>query len=459
MKYKIILISIIAFIFLSNHASAQWQGVTRNDSTIWFDDVQFLNKDTGYLISPLGYLPKSSRARTRLYRTKDGGNSWEFIDSFYDETYFHFFDYNHAIFQGLYYFNLGKSNAFGRWGLWFTNDAGKTLDSIPNTMYLGPPLFISPSIGFANQGGYSQFPLQRSSSWNLHKTKDGGSHWYKVYDGFIQARSMHFPSDTTTGYIQYFNDVTTIDTTILIKTIDGGEHWNRIYSRKYKSYPYYEDESERFVFITKDIILHTWDTASFISRDGGKKWTTTYFPHPYGLDNFVFTDTSTVYASTGYYFAKDSTGSGFNWGLSPKFDSAYSPEIHFAGKDFAYAYTPMKSSSMIFVLHNARKWGGVVTSVALQESIFHDEALEIFPNPAQSSITLKGFGFKPGRAELYCRDMLGRTIFSYSLQAANDGTLQNMIDISTLRQGIYQIEVWQGNFKQEKKLMVNSNNN
>ena len=99
------------------------------------------------------------------------------------------------------------------------------------------------------------------------------------------------------------------------------------------------------------------------------------------------------------------------------------------------------------LLHNT------ITSVQEFVSPGNNE-LEIFPNPAQSSITLKGFGFKPGRAELYCRDMLGRTVFSYSLQAANDGTLQNMIDISSLRQGIYQIEIWQGSFKQEKKLII-----
>ena len=103
----------------------------------------------------------------------------------------------------------------------------------------------------------------------------------------------------------------------------------------------------------------------------------------------------------------------------------------------------------------ADEFTGDTTKVGIENEIkIYSENLSIFPNPAQSSITLKGFGFKPGRAELYCRDILGRTIFSHTIQAANDGTLQNIIDISMLLQGIYQIEIWQGNFEQEKKLMV-----
>ena len=446
------LLILIIVLFTSNFVRAQWHGIPANDSTIWYSDVQFLNKDTGYLISPMGYLPTNS-AHSRLYRTKDGGNNWEFIDSFYDETYFHFFDYNNVIIQGRYNFNVGTPKVYGRWGMWHSKDAGRTLDSIPGTMFLGPPQFISRNIGFANNGGYTMFPLKISSSSNLYKTKDGGFHWYKVYDGAIQARTMHFPSDTLTGYIQYFNN-DNFDSIIVIKTTDAGEHWNRIYARSYNWWNNGPDVSEQFIFVTKDIILHSWDTAAFISRDGGKNWHSTYFPRPYGLNKFVFTDTSTVYASTQGYLAKDSTGKGFNWGLSDYSDSIYSPNIYFANKNFAYAFTPDQNKSKIFVIKEPMKWEGVVTAVALQESIFHDEALEIFPNPASGWVNLKGYGFKPGKAELFCRDMLGRTVYNIKLQAGNDGTLQCTIDISKLRQGIYQVEVWQGNFKQEKKLMV-----
>ena len=126
------------------------------------------------------------------------------------------------------------------------------------------------------------------------------------------------------------------------------------------------------------------------------------------------------------------------------------------------AGTVIKNKAYIYFDYNAPVITNQTSNTLLHNTITSvqefvspgNNALEIFPNPAQSSITLKGFGFKPGRAELYCRDMLGRTLFSYSLQAANDGTLQNMIDISTLRQGIYQIEVWQGSYKQEKKLII-----
>ena len=104
-RILIILISILGV----QVAHAQWKGVARNDSTIWYSDVQFLNKDTGYIITPLGYLPSNS-ASTRLYRTKNGGNDWEFIDSFYQETYFHFFDYYHAIFQANFVINRGQKN-------------------------------------------------------------------------------------------------------------------------------------------------------------------------------------------------------------------------------------------------------------------------------------------------------------------------------------------------------------
>ncbi len=443
------LLILIILICIFNEVNAQWKGIARNDSIEWYSDVQFLNKDTGYLISPIGYLPTNS-AHSRLYRTKDGGNNWEFIDSFYDETYFHFFDYNNVIIQGRYNFNVGTPKVYGRWGMWHSKDAGRTLDSIPGTMFLGPPQFISPNIGFANNGGYTTFPLKISSSSNLYKTKDGGFHWYKVYDGAIQARTMHFPSDTLTGYIQYFNN-DNFDSIIVIKTTDGGEHWNKIYTRAYNWYPSGTDVSEKFIFITKDIILHSWDSASFMSHDGGKSWKPTYFPRPYGLNNFVFTDTSTVYGSTNGYLAKDSTGTGFYWGLSAFSDSIITPEIQFVGKNFAYAFTPDKNASLIYTLQNPQKWNGVITAV--KESIFHNEALELFPNPAQNSITFKGYGFKPGKVMLYGHDMLGRTVLNSVMQAATDGTIQSEMNISNWHQGIYQIEVWQGNLKQEIKLI------
>ena len=445
------LLILIIVLFTSNLVHAQWKGIARNDSTIWYSDVQFLNKDTGYIITPLGYLPSNS-ASTRLYRTKNGGNDWEFIDSFYQETYFHFFDYYHAIFQANFVINRGQKNAFGRRGLWFSKDCGKSLDSIPNTKDIGPPFFISNYTGFANNAGDNSFPLLKENSGDLYKTKDAGMHWNKVYSGYIQSRSMNFPTDTLTGYIQSYTNGLSMDSIILLKTTDAGEHWNSIYKRKYNWFNNGPDISEQFIFVTKDIILHSWDTAAFISRDGGKSWSPSFFPRPYGVSNFVFTDTTTLYGSSKGYFAKDSTGTGFYWGLSNYFDSLYYPKIYFLDKNFAYAYTTYRNASMLYVLNNAQKWNGVIT--AIKESIFHDEALEIFPNPASGWVNLKGYGFKPGKAELFCRDMLGRTVYNINMQAGNDGTFQCTIDISKLRQGMYQVEVWQGNFKQEKKLMV-----
>ena len=448
------LLILIIVLFTSNFVRAQWKGIEPSDSTIWYSDVQFLNKDTGFMTMPLGYLPIKS-AHTHLYSTKNGGKTWDFIDSMYDEVYFHYFDYSHAIFQCRDWADrskAGQPGATGRFGLWYSKNGGKTRDSIPNTMLLTPPQFISKQIGFCtNLPYYSLFPLTDNIYGPIYKTKDGGMTWYKVSDINILPRKIHFPSDTTIGYVQYFTFGKN-DSINIIKTIDGGEHWNKIYSRHYHDYPDYSDASEEFVFITKDMILHTWDTAAFISKDGGNTWHSTYFPRPYGLNKFYFTDTSTVFASTQGYLAKDSTGSGFYWGLSNYSDSIYTPDIYFPNKDFAYAFTPVQAGTLIYTLQKPQKWNGVITAV--KESIFHDEVLEIFPNPASGWVNLKGYGFKPGKAELFCRDMLGRTVYNITMQAGNDGTLQGTIDISNLRQGMYQVEVWQGNFKQEKKLMV-----
>ena len=412
-----------------------------------------MNKDTGFFSAPISNF--KSKFTPHLYRTKDGGNTWEFIDSFADIVYFHYFDFNHAIFSAYDRINIkdtGRKNI--RCGLWYSKDGGKTRDSIPGTTNLGVPMFLTKSTGFSFWVGCSL--NAEITPGAIFKTSDGGMHWHKVlgnyknnnYYNFIKPRKLWFPSDSITGYTQSWN--MTFDSTILYKTIDGGDSWSIIYRSKNPNANFVY--SEKFIFITKDLLLHSWDTAALISRDGGKSWNSTYFPRPYGLSNFVFTDTLTVYGSTKGYLAKDSTGTGFYWGLSDYSDSIFTPDIYFIGINFAYAYTPDRNASLIYTLQNPQKWSGVITAV--KESIFHDEALEIFPNPASGWVNLKGYGFKPGKAELFCRDMLGRTVYNIKMQAGNDGTFQCTIDISKLRQGMYQVEVWQGNFKQEKKLMV-----
>src|SRR5258706_872613 len=76
---------------------------------------------------------------------------------------------------------------------------------------------------------------------------------------------------------------------------------------------------------------------------------------------------------------------------------------------------------------------GILSGVSQSQD---NSSIEIFPNPASSKLLLSGFNGNFSGAEILVLDLSGRKIFSEKISSS-----QNEIDVSSLPNGIYLLEL------------------
>jgi len=237
----------------------------------------FVDKDLGFLgnIGP-DYFPGVTDL-TPLYRTRDGGTSWEPVTiEGPSVTGICAIDVHKASF-----INAGvlghrvTIRAGGRVGgpalLATSRDGGETWTSEDLSALTAMILdvhFVDERIGFIC--GASDTNVEQSHAVIL-RTGDGGRSWSRVYEGtrpFELTWKMNFPTETT-GYVtvQSYNPDPAVSQRVFAKTTDGGLTWTEM--------PLVDNAAVREFGVGFVDERRGWIGAvpnGFETRDGGATW-------------------------------------------------------------------------------------------------------------------------------------------------------------------------------------------
>ncbi|MBN8583617.1 MAG: T9SS type A sorting domain-containing protein [Ignavibacteria bacterium] len=166
-----------------------WQ-VNKLPLTLYFEDVQFLNNNTGYCAG--------REDRGVIRKTVNGGLNWitYYFDSVFYFTDLHFVNTELGFAVGNKVYNIGF--------IVRTTNGGITWDYtyLPGTYLLSSVYFVNENVGYAGAEGVS------------YKTTNGGNDWFRIRTKSPDLHGIYFINENT-GYAVGSNGT-------IIKTTNGG---------------------------------------------------------------------------------------------------------------------------------------------------------------------------------------------------------------------------------------------
>lgn len=264
-----------------------WQSINI-DVKIRFADMQFINADT---ILAVGHYSEinGDNFQSKFMRSFDSGLTWDSINVFDEKQMeaLHFFDAAHGLISGSR-------------GIYKTNDGGFSWDTVYSVYQEGYLIgnvdnisFINDQTGFACMYGAASLPTPFIDNLIL-KTTDAGQTWTAVANLEHWSYSIEFYNDSI-GYLSQANS--------LLKTEDGGVTWNEIisdvggYEQIYFDIQCLNDSTAFFV-----------GRPTVVSGDGSQgDLGFTFLKTTNGASNWDISDTLT-FPLQSVYFINDSIG-------------------------------------------------------------------------------------------------------------------------------------------------------
>jgi len=324
-------------IFSTSNGGTSWIQQEPDDD---FRDIQFINPDSGYAVG-LNYIGASGPP---VYRTMNGGNTWErilmkdhsneglFCLMVWEGRVIALGDYDycvcsqepwkpvedqsegmdlfnqkylntHYIFNDIFFVNTLEGWTAGRqcaipehWGqvIFHTSNGGLTWekqyeqDPPSNTLFstfgLNKIQFLDNQRGWAV--GKAEVFLDNGYRYDgsiLH-TIDGGNKWIQQGGNLERTEfySVHFQNDQNGWALEegHYSEIVKSGSIFLAHTVDGGENWNWVDT---------QITANSFSLIPGDLVftdsLHGWIVGGHgtvvHTEDGGKSWTKLFLPSPY----------------------------------------------------------------------------------------------------------------------------------------------------------------------------------
>ncbi|HZW40395.1 MAG TPA: T9SS type A sorting domain-containing protein [Ignavibacteriaceae bacterium] len=334
-----------------------------------FHDIEFVNDSVGYIVGP------------KILKTINGGNTWEVISGseFYRVS---FSDENNGVI-------LERRRVFK------TTNGGDTWINL-----------IEPGYELYDAWSHDSNNISIvSARISVKKTTNGGSTWFEQYLPSEHGLSSIFYIDSLTGFVSSASDGTIPGVVIgsIFKTTDGGYSWHE----KLKSLSLWK------VFFINNLV--GFAQLGFKTTDAGENWMEIDIPSEESFYYF-FLDCNNGFAiAKNNYFAK-STDCGETWIQYP----------------FNVNTTSAKKLINPFIFSLGQN----------------------YPNPFNPSTKIKYTLPKQGLVTIKVYDVLGKEISQLVNEEKPSGEYEVEFDGRKLSSGIYYYKIQAGEFVQTKKMVL-----
>jgi hypothetical protein len=410
----------VLFIFLTFLSKAQWMTLPFN-SGFQNHAINFINKDTGFVSCGIFQGPPPGTNHTQLYKTKDGGYTWQMI---YD-------DYSNTPISQLNFF----TENFGVYRRW--------QDVMMKTYNGGVSGYSILSGGQVSAG--SKFQALDSTKYsftgkdNIRYTSNGGASW--------TTRSLlpYIPNNWGDNFSQFANlkngfvclNIYTISPTYtevkFCKTTDSCQTLQTVYSKTITGGYYPDAVVIKFINDSTAMMLNN-DLVLKVRGFGNTIFDTIHrFTSPERAFRMDIKD-NIIIISGNYGTLLTSVDSGSTFQMSSVSPTPIEFSIADAKLGIVYALTA--SNTII-------KLGGLTTSIKKQETL----TAKIFPNPATNFIHLQSNTKFHKNTSLEFFDYSGRSVYQITPDDPEN------IDISYLNNGYYICKITSGEQVQHVKLI------
>jgi ELWxxDGT repeat protein len=235
-------------------------------------NIDFVNQEVGYVFS-----------QSAVWKTADGGLSWNNVQWSKPISSTYFFDKNNAVLSD------GTS-------IYKTSDGGQTITQVLKTDQ-DPNRYIPAGVLY----GIGDQVLFSFSWYALYRSVDGGNNWQIMSDSpNYYMQDLQFISANVGYSMELFGSIR--------KTIDGGASWTEIFTRSPT-----ESAPHNSLFFVTESIGYKGGRYFYKTLDGGVTWAKVFTNFGGDIIKLHFMNATNGYAVTRNGFLYETLDGGINW--------------------------------------------------------------------------------------------------------------------------------------------------